>query len=132
MHYTRSHYHQSYTVTMVSILLGSPDAPHDLTLRGNCLNSSANLTWAIDGRPYQALTNFVIQWAVSRATSMWYNVTERAPGSATGHVVRGLNPYSDLVFRVIAVNEYGRSKPSDTTSGQECKTPETSEISSSC
>jgi hypothetical protein len=47
--------------------------------------------------------------------------------SANGHVVRELNPYSDIVFRVIAVNEYGQSAPSDSTSGQECKTAQASE-----
>ena len=49
-------------------------------------------------------------------------------GSANGHVVRGLQPYSNIVFRVIAENRYGKSVPSDSTSEQECKTAEASKF----
>ncbi|CAB3990725.1 contactin-4-like isoform X1 [Paramuricea clavata] len=101
---------------------GPPDAPRDLTLNGKCSENSANLTWTISRHSYQPLTNITIQWAISGDTSTWYDVTDHVAGSANGHVVRGLNPYSDIVFRVTVVNKYGQSAPSDSTSGQECKT----------
>ena len=74
------------------------------------------------------MTNFTIQWSASPDTSTWYDVADHVAGSANGHVVRGLQPYSNIVFRVIAENRYGKSVPSDSTSEQECKTAEASKF----
>ncbi|XP_028407908.1 contactin-3-like [Dendronephthya gigantea] len=119
-----SMYNAETRASSTVIVRGPPEAPGDVILKGNCLNFTANLTWTIHRRSYQQLTNISIQWSLSHDTSTWYDVSDHVKGSANGHVVRGLNPYSSLVFRVIAVNEYGQSKPSLITLGQECKTPE--------
>lgn len=74
------------------------------------------------------MTNFTIQWSTPRDAGTWYDVADHVAGSANGHVVRGLRPYSDIVFRVIAGNKYGKSVPSDTTSEDECKTAEASKF----
>ena len=101
-----------------------PDPPRQLTLHGKCTDLTANLTWVIGHRnAYEPLTRILIQWRASRDTSTWYNFSDHAAGSADGHVVKGLNPYSDIVFRVIAANQHGMGKPSNVTTGQECKTP---------
>ena len=57
--------------------------------------------------------------------TMWYNVTDNmtVSGNLEGRIVKGLNPYTDIVFRVIAENVYGLSEPSNYTKGQTCKTP---------
>ena len=107
---------------------GPPNPPRDLTVSGTCLNFSANLMWTTDKESYNPVTSFTIQWSTPRDAGAWYNVTDHVAGSANGHVVRGLRPYSDIVFRVIAENKYGRSVPSDATSGDECKTAEASKF----
>jgi hypothetical protein len=69
----------------------------------------------------------LIQWSTLKDTSTWYNFSDHVAGSANGHVVKDLNPYSDILFRVIAINQHGMGKPSNATTGQECKTPGASE-----
>lgn len=117
-----------YLKKIILYVSGPPNPPRDLFLTGTCLNFSANLTWTTDRDSYNPVTNFTIQWSTSRDTTTWYDVANHVAGSANGHVVRGLQPFSNIVFRVIAENRYGRSLPSGTTSGQECKTAEASKF----
>ena len=106
-----------------------PDPPKDLTLSGTCADRTAKLTWVIPYRNlYEPLTRILIQWSRSSDTSTWYNLTDHVAGSANGHVIKELNPYSDIVFRVIAVNAVGMGRPSNTTK-KECKTPAASTYS---
>ena len=72
------------------------------------------------------LTRLLIQWRSSRDNDTWYNYSDQVQGSSETRVMRGLNAWSDISFRVIAINKYGMSKPSKPTEGNTCKTPASS------
>ena len=54
------------------------------------------------------LTRLLIQWRSSRDNDTWYNYSDQVQGSSETRVMRGLNAWSDISFRVIAINKYGR------------------------
>ncbi|XP_046841633.1 contactin-6-like isoform X2 [Xenia sp. Carnegie-2017] len=118
-------YNTGKTSTALVIVNGPPNAPQNLNINGGCRNFTANLTWTLYLHPYDTVDRVFIQWSVMENMTMWYNVTDNmtVSGNLEGRIVKGLNPYTDIVFRVIAENVYGLSEPSNYTKGQTCKTP---------
>ena len=104
---------------------GPPEAPENLRLHGTCTNFTANLTWIISYRnPYKPLTGIQLQWGIiSHDTITWYNASDHVQGNVEGHILKGMKPYAEIVFRAFAENVDGLSESSNVTKGPTCKTP---------
>uniref|UniRef100_A0A8B9VVV9 Neuronal cell adhesion molecule n=1 Tax=Anas zonorhyncha TaxID=75864 RepID=A0A8B9VVV9_9AVES len=88
-----------------------PNPPFDLELTGQ-LERSIELSWIPGDENNSPITSFVIEYEDGlHEPGVWHYQTE-VPGSQTTVQLK-LSPYVNYSFRVIAVNEIGRSQPSE-------------------
>uniref|UniRef100_A0A8D0FYZ1 Neuronal cell adhesion molecule n=1 Tax=Strix occidentalis caurina TaxID=311401 RepID=A0A8D0FYZ1_STROC len=88
-----------------------PNPPFDLELTGQ-LERSVELSWIPGDENNSPIKNFVIEYEDGlHEPGVWHYQTE-VPGTQTTVQLK-LSPYVNYSFRVIAVNEIGRSQPSE-------------------
>ncbi|XP_009708491.1 PREDICTED: neuronal cell adhesion molecule isoform X7 [Cariama cristata] len=94
-----------------AIIYARPNPPFDLELTGQ-LERSVELSWIPGDENNSPITNFVIEYEDGlHEPGVWHYQTE-VPGTQTTVELK-LSPYVNYSFRVIAVNEIGRSQPSE-------------------
>ncbi|KAM9029332.1 neuronal cell adhesion molecule isoform 25-T26 [Guaruba guarouba] len=94
-----------------AIIYARPNPPFDLELTGQ-LERSVELSWIPGDENNSPITNFVIEYEDGlHEPGVWHFQTE-VPGTQTTVQLK-LSPYVNYSFRVIAVNEIGRSQPSE-------------------
>ncbi|XP_009921258.1 neuronal cell adhesion molecule isoform X33 [Haliaeetus albicilla] len=94
-----------------AIIYARPNPPFDLELTGQ-LERSVELSWIPGDENNSPITNFVIEYEDGlHEPGVWHYQTE-VPGTQTTVQLK-LSPYVNYSFRVIAVNEIGRSQPSE-------------------
>uniref|UniRef100_A0A672U305 Neuronal cell adhesion molecule n=1 Tax=Strigops habroptila TaxID=2489341 RepID=A0A672U305_STRHB len=94
-----------------AIIYARPNPPFDLELTGQ-LERSVELSWIPGDENNSPITNFVIEYEDGlHEPGLWHYQTE-VPGTQTTVQLK-LSPYVNYSFRVIAVNEIGRSQPSE-------------------
>ncbi|XP_052645280.1 neuronal cell adhesion molecule isoform X8 [Harpia harpyja] len=94
-----------------AIIYAQPNPPFDLELTGQ-LERSVELSWIPGDENNSPITNFVIEYEDGlHEPGVWHYQTE-VPGTQTTVQLK-LSPYVNYSFRVIAVNEIGRSQPSE-------------------
>ncbi|XP_037744276.1 neuronal cell adhesion molecule isoform X36 [Chelonia mydas] len=94
-----------------AIIYDRPDPPFDLELTDQ-LERSIQLSWIPGYDNNSPITNFVIEYEDGmREPGVWHYQTE-VHGTQTTVQLK-LSPYVNYSFRVIAVNEIGRSQPSE-------------------
>nr|XP_025973471.1 neuronal cell adhesion molecule isoform X18 [Dromaius novaehollandiae] len=96
-----------------AIIYARPNPPFDLELTGQ-LERSIELSWIPGDENNSPITNFVIEYEDGlHEPGVWHYQTE-VPGTQTTVQLK-LSPYVNYSFRVIAVNEIGRSQPSESS-----------------
>ncbi|XP_072187128.1 neuronal cell adhesion molecule isoform X33 [Excalfactoria chinensis] len=101
----------SVSASAVLTVVARPNPPLDLELTGQ-LERSIELSWVPGEENNSPITNFVIEYEDGlHEPGVWHYQTE-VPGSQTTVQLK-LSPYVNYSFRVIAVNEIGRSQPSE-------------------
>ncbi|XP_061323732.1 neuronal cell adhesion molecule isoform X15 [Pezoporus flaviventris] len=94
-----------------AVIYARPNPPFDLELTGQ-LERSVELSWIPGDENNSPITNFVIEYEDGlHEPGVWHYQTE-VPGTQTTVQLK-LSPYVNYSFRVIAVNEIGRSQPSE-------------------
>ncbi|XP_074759154.1 neuronal cell adhesion molecule isoform X8 [Athene noctua] len=94
-----------------AIIYARPNPPFDLELTGQ-LERSVELSWIPGDENNSPIRNFVIEYEDGlHEPGVWHYQTE-VPGTQTTVQLK-LSPYVNYSFRVIAVNEIGRSQPSE-------------------
>uniref|UniRef100_A0A8D0L0C4 Neuronal cell adhesion molecule n=1 Tax=Strix occidentalis caurina TaxID=311401 RepID=A0A8D0L0C4_STROC len=94
-----------------AIIYARPNPPFDLELTGQ-LERSVELSWIPGDENNSPIKNFVIEYEDGlHEPGVWHYQTE-VPGTQTTVQLK-LSPYVNYSFRVIAVNEIGRSQPSE-------------------
>ncbi|XP_053112554.1 neuronal cell adhesion molecule isoform X14 [Hemicordylus capensis] len=97
--------------TVPPVVYDHPDPPFDLELTDH-LERSVQLTWIPGNDNNSPITKYVIEYEdVMREPGVWNYQTD-VPGTQK-NVQLKLSPYVNYSFRVIAVNEIGRSQPSE-------------------
>ncbi|XP_042322737.1 neuronal cell adhesion molecule isoform X5 [Sceloporus undulatus] len=93
------------------IVVDRPDPPFDLELTDH-LERNVQLTWIPGNDNNSPITKFIIEYEdAMREPGMWNYQTE-VPGILTTVQLK-LSPYVNYSFRVIALNDIGRSQPSE-------------------
>uniref|UniRef100_A0A8C6XK20 Neuronal cell adhesion molecule n=1 Tax=Naja naja TaxID=35670 RepID=A0A8C6XK20_NAJNA len=88
-----------------------PDPPYDLELT-DYLERSAQLTWIPGNENNSPITRFIIEYEDAlREPGIW-NYQMEVPSMFTTVKLK-LSPYVNYSFRIIALNEIGRSQPSE-------------------
>ncbi|XP_030335114.1 neuronal cell adhesion molecule isoform X25 [Strigops habroptila] len=101
----------SVSASAVLTVVARPNPPFDLELTGQ-LERSVELSWIPGDENNSPITNFVIEYEDGlHEPGLWHYQTE-VPGTQTTVQLK-LSPYVNYSFRVIAVNEIGRSQPSE-------------------
>ncbi|XP_074417228.1 neuronal cell adhesion molecule isoform X13 [Larus michahellis] len=101
----------SVSASAVLTVVARPNPPFDLELTGQ-LERSVELSWVPGDENNSPITNFVIEYEDGlHEPGVWHHQTE-VPGTQTTVQLK-LSPYVNYSFRVIAVNEIGRSQPSE-------------------
>ncbi|XP_040407109.1 neuronal cell adhesion molecule isoform X30 [Anser cygnoides] len=101
----------SVSASAVLTVVARPNPPFDLELTGQ-LERSIELSWIPGDENNSPITSFVIEYEDGlHEPGVWHYQTE-VPGSQTTVQLK-LSPYVNYSFRVIAVNEIGRSQPSE-------------------
>uniref|UniRef100_A0A7M4ES80 Neuronal cell adhesion molecule n=1 Tax=Crocodylus porosus TaxID=8502 RepID=A0A7M4ES80_CROPO len=101
----------SVSASAVLTVVAHPNPPFDLELTGH-LERSIQLSWIPGDDNNSPITNFVIEYEdVMHEPGVWHYQTE-VPGTQTTAQLK-LSPYVNYSFRVVAVNEIGRSQPSE-------------------
>ncbi|XP_025064767.1 neuronal cell adhesion molecule isoform X3 [Alligator sinensis] len=101
----------SVSASAVLTVVAHPNPPFDLELTGH-LERSIQLSWIPGDDNNSPITDFVIEYEdVMHEPGVWHYQTE-VPGTQTTAQLK-LSPYVNYSFRVIAVNEIGRSQPSE-------------------
>ncbi|XP_054667128.1 neuronal cell adhesion molecule isoform X11 [Grus americana] len=101
----------SVSASAVLTVVARPNPPFDLELTGQ-LERSVELSWIPGDENNSPITNFVIEYEDGlHESGVWHYQTE-VPGTQTTVQLK-LSPYVNYSFRVIAVNEIGRSQPSE-------------------
>ncbi|XP_019370125.1 PREDICTED: neuronal cell adhesion molecule isoform X7 [Gavialis gangeticus] len=101
----------SVSASAVLTIVAHPNPPFDLELTGH-LERSIQLSWIPGDDNNSPITNFVIEYEdVMHEPGVWHYQTE-VPGTQTTAQLK-LSPYVNYSFRVVAVNEIGRSQPSE-------------------
>uniref|UniRef100_A0A8D0H1Q6 Neuronal cell adhesion molecule n=1 Tax=Sphenodon punctatus TaxID=8508 RepID=A0A8D0H1Q6_SPHPU len=94
-----------------AIVYDHPNPPFDLEMTDQ-LERSAQLTWIPGNDNNSPITSFVIEYEdAMHEPGVWSYQTE-VPGTQTTVQLK-LSPYVNYSFRVIAVNDIGRSLPSE-------------------
>ncbi|KAM6091969.1 neuronal cell adhesion molecule isoform 27-T30 [Theristicus caerulescens] len=103
----------SVSASAVLTVVARPNPPFDLELTGQ-LERSVELSWIPGDENNSPITNFVIEYEDGlHEPGVWHYQTE-VPGTQTTVQLK-LSPYVNYSFRVIAVNEIGRSQPSESS-----------------
>ncbi|XP_063165495.1 neuronal cell adhesion molecule isoform X4 [Candoia aspera] len=101
----------SVSASAVLTVVDRPDPPYDLELTDH-LERSVQLTWIPGNENNSPITRFIIEYEDAlREPGIWNYQTE-VPSMLTTVKLK-LSPYVNYSFRVIAVNEIGRSQPSE-------------------
>ncbi|XP_068789556.1 neuronal cell adhesion molecule isoform X22 [Struthio camelus] len=101
----------SVSASAVLTVVARPNPPFDLELTGQ-LERSIELSWIPGDENNSPITNFLIEYEDGlHEPGVWHYQTE-VPGTQTTVQLK-LSPYVNYSFRVIAVNEIGRSQPSE-------------------
>ncbi|KAM9390091.1 neuronal cell adhesion molecule isoform 8-T8 [Phaethornis superciliosus] len=101
----------SVSASAVLTVVARPNPPFDLELTGQ-LERSIELSWIPGDENNSPITSFVIEYEDGlHEPGVWHYQTE-VPGTQTTVQLK-LSPYVNYSFRVIAVNEIGRSQPSE-------------------
>ncbi|XP_035751690.1 neuronal cell adhesion molecule isoform X28 [Egretta garzetta] len=101
----------SVSASAVLTVVARPNPPFDLELTGQ-LERSVELSWIPGDENNSPITSFVIEYEDGlHEPGVWHYQTE-VPGTQTTVQLK-LSPYVNYSFRVIAVNEIGRSQPSE-------------------
>ncbi|XP_073184171.1 neuronal cell adhesion molecule isoform X19 [Lepidochelys kempii] len=101
----------SVSASAILTVVDRPDPPFDLELTDQ-LERSIQLSWIPGYDNNSPITNFVIEYEDGmREPGVWHYQTE-VHGTQTTVQLK-LSPYVNYSFRVIAVNEIGRSQPSE-------------------
>ncbi|XP_048692013.1 neuronal cell adhesion molecule isoform X19 [Caretta caretta] len=101
----------SVSASAILTVVDRPDPPFDLELTDQ-LERSIQLSWIPGYDNNSPITNFVIEYEdAMREPGVWHYQTE-VHGTQTTVQLK-LSPYVNYSFRVIAVNEIGRSQPSE-------------------
>ncbi|XP_068258146.1 neuronal cell adhesion molecule isoform X25 [Nyctibius grandis] len=101
----------SVSASAVLTVVARPNPPFDLELTGQ-LERSVELSWVPGDDNNSPITTFVIEYEDGlHEPGVWHYQTE-VPGTQTTVQLK-LSPYVNYSFRVIAVNEIGRSQPSE-------------------
>ncbi|XP_051464857.1 neuronal cell adhesion molecule isoform X42 [Apus apus] len=101
----------SVSASAVLTVVARPNPPFDLELTGQ-LERSIELSWIPGDENNSPIISFVIEYEDGlHEPGVWHYQTE-VPGSQTTVQLK-LSPYVNYSFRVIAVNEIGRSQPSE-------------------
>ncbi|KAM6438017.1 neuronal cell adhesion molecule isoform 22-T23 [Liasis olivaceus] len=97
--------------TAPPVVYDRPDPPYDLELTDH-LERNIQLTWIPGNENNSPITRFIIEYEDAlREPGIWNYQTE-VPSMFTTVKLK-LSPYVNYSFRVIAVNEIGRSQPSE-------------------
>ncbi|XP_069484070.1 neuronal cell adhesion molecule isoform X9 [Ambystoma mexicanum] len=101
----------SVSASAVLTVVDRPNPPFDLELTGH-QERSVQLSWIPGADNNSPITNFIIEYEDGlHEHGAWHYQTEVA-GTQTTATLK-LSPYVSYTFRVIAVNEIGRSQPSE-------------------
>ncbi|XP_026723874.1 neuronal cell adhesion molecule isoform X19 [Athene cunicularia] len=101
----------SVSASAVLTVVARPNPPFDLELTGQ-LERSVELSWIPGDENNSPIRHFVIEYEDGlHEPGVWHYQTE-VPGTQTTVQLK-LSPYVNYSFRVIAVNEIGRSQPSE-------------------
>ncbi|XP_060543073.1 neuronal cell adhesion molecule isoform X10 [Pantherophis guttatus] len=99
--------------TVPPIVYDHPDPPYDLELTDH-LERSAQLTWIPGNENNSPITRYIIEYEDAlREPGIW-NYQMEVPSVFTTVKLK-LSPYVNYSFRVIALNEIGRSQPSESS-----------------
>ncbi|XP_077328299.1 neuronal cell adhesion molecule isoform X21 [Lithobates pipiens] len=100
----------SASASAVLTVVDRPEAPSDLELT-DPLEKSVQLSWVSGDDNNSPITEFIIEYEdAMREPGMWHLQTKVSGTQTTASL--SLSPYVNYSFRVIAVNEIGRSDPS--------------------
>ncbi|XP_041081097.1 neural cell adhesion molecule L1-like protein isoform X13 [Polyodon spathula] len=97
--------------TAVLIVLDVPDPPEDLKL-SEPKNTSVRLNWTPGNSHNKPIIEFIVEYEESRWKPRDWHELVRVPGNHTSALLK-LHGHVNYQFRVSAVNEIGRSQPSD-------------------
>uniref|UniRef100_A0A8C6XK38 Neuronal cell adhesion molecule n=1 Tax=Naja naja TaxID=35670 RepID=A0A8C6XK38_NAJNA len=101
----------SVSANAVLTIVDRPDPPYDLELT-DYLERSAQLTWIPGNENNSPITRFIIEYEDAlREPGIW-NYQMEVPSMFTTVKLK-LSPYVNYSFRIIALNEIGRSQPSE-------------------
>ncbi|XP_060543072.1 neuronal cell adhesion molecule isoform X9 [Pantherophis guttatus] len=103
----------SVSANAVLTVVDHPDPPYDLELTDH-LERSAQLTWIPGNENNSPITRYIIEYEDAlREPGIW-NYQMEVPSVFTTVKLK-LSPYVNYSFRVIALNEIGRSQPSESS-----------------
>ncbi|KAL4226716.1 Hemicentin 2 [Mactra antiquata] len=87
-----------------------PDPPEDVTF-SSCLSDSAIVSWKPGFDNYSPIKNFTVEYNHSYEPDIWTKGATVLHPYTEAKVT--LYPHANYTFRVFAMNDYGRSKPSE-------------------
>ncbi|XP_058855746.1 neural cell adhesion molecule L1-like protein isoform X10 [Acipenser ruthenus] len=93
------------------IVLDVPDPPEELKL-SEPKNTSVRLNWTPGNSHNKPIIEFIVEYEESRWKPGDWHELVRVPGNHTSALLK-LHGHVDYQFRVSAINEIGRSQPSD-------------------
>ncbi|XP_063783380.1 neuronal cell adhesion molecule isoform X11 [Pseudophryne corroboree] len=112
----------SVSASAMLTVVDRPDAPSDLELT-DALERSVQLSWVPGDDNNSPITEFIIEYEdAMREPGVWHIQTKVSGTQATATLT--LSPYVNYSFRVIAVNEIGRSDPSESSERYRTKAAE--------
>ncbi|CAL1543864.1 unnamed protein product, partial [Lymnaea stagnalis] len=98
-----------------------PDPPQDVRVN-SCHGNAAELSWQPGKSNGANITYYIVQFSLDdKYETTWFDFYEEISGDKTTSQVE-LSPYGIYMFRVLARNEVGTSKPSAVPS-RKCTTP---------
>lgn len=100
-------------VTLQLVVVEPPDPPRDLAVSEGGSHSH-RLRWAVGFDGNTPVTSYLVQ--VKNESSSWEDNSVVVNGDEQSALVLGLSPAVAYQARVIAINEVGRGRPSDTIS----------------
>ncbi|XP_013922401.1 PREDICTED: neuronal cell adhesion molecule isoform X11 [Thamnophis sirtalis] len=100
----------SVSANAVLTIVDRPNPPYDLELTDH-LERSVQLTWIPGNENNSPITGYIIEYEDALHEPGTWNYQMEVPGVFTTVKLK-LSPYVNYSFRVIALNEIGRSQPS--------------------
>ncbi|KAI8742828.1 neuroglian [Biomphalaria glabrata] len=101
-------------------VLRAPDPPHDVRVI-SCYGNTAELSWQPGKSNGAEIQQFVLQYTLKEKPDTWFDFYDEVSGDKNTSYVE-IPPYGTYMFRVLARNAVGVSRPSAVTS-RECTTP---------